>query len=93
MQEEIQEEMQGTTFKDYKFLLLKETKGKKSRGKKNAENWQDQMQSLIEQNGGEMSDELCEGMTVVVEDRASVASQVKALIKANKVTEQFFSSL
>ena len=40
-----------------------------------------------------MSEELCEGMTIVVEDRASVASQVKALIKANKVTEQFFSSL
>ena len=42
------QEMQGTTFKDYKFLLLKETKSKKARGKKNEESWEDQMQSLIE---------------------------------------------
>ena len=74
------------TFNDYKFLLVSEAKGKKSRGAKNARSWTEKMENLIKQNGGEVSETLCEGMTIIIESKAQSVNLLKDLIKQNKIT-------
>ena len=66
--------MKSNILKDYKFLLVSETKGKKSRGAKNTQSWTDKIQELIGNHGGEVSQTICEETMIIVEDQAKVVN-------------------
>ena len=51
------------------------------------------MVSLIEQHSGEISDQISDGMVIILENPTQLVKQITQLVKRHSVTSQQFRSL
>ena len=78
--------MNSDLFSAHRFFLVSEQGGRKHARASNVLTWTKQIIKLIEQHSGEISDQITDGVVIILENPSQLVKQITQLIKKHNVT-------